>query len=491
MRILALEINQGGKRLFLVKFKVSDLAQLHQKGRIRVDNYQPMATAGEKGYQRGLDKTRAGEIAKFVRGQKEEDIFVHILPTALVFNHREGERLIFSNGFLEIDDGVMLHVIDGQHRLEGLISSDAKDFEVPVVVTEGLGAVKEAAQFLLINTTQKKVKPGLEYRVLSEIDPDQTNRLIDGISSRFWSTLGIDSWKMKAADLTYALNDQNESPWRNRLRREGETKRPGEWKPLSEGNFVDTLRFVCQGNHALRELTHARVKEYLITYWDAIRETYKDAFASSTGRRYLVCRSLGAGIFNVMAPAFYCMSNGSDKELRPLVEDFAKKFPLADWARGSREFAAQGNSQSARQAKAIEMFARAFPRFSLVDKREKKKIERKLPDIPGLRERTLRTALSLLSPLRVRPADGLDAKKLKDQQGCYVLLRRSGSVYVGKSNSASRRLSEHDTYEYYCFEPSGDDRKTGYLEQLLYHLVKKDFRENKIHPPPEDQCSLC
>jgi hypothetical protein len=70
-----------------------------------------------------------------------------------------------------------------QHRLQGLRLAlehgtlDPKDFFYPVVITEGLNPLEEAAQFYIINTKTKKMDVALTRRLL--IENDEVSEIAD------------------------------------------------------------------------------------------------------------------------------------------------------------------------------------------------------------------------------------------------------------------------------------------------------------------------
>lgn len=109
----------------------------------------------EEGFQRLLNEARAKEIQKYL------DIEKGIIPSPIILSAQSCIDLKYTEGkisFVENEKGYL--VIDGQHRLYGLIKS-LKNYEVPVVIFEGLKKVKEVNLFIDINTTQKGVSPAL------------------------------------------------------------------------------------------------------------------------------------------------------------------------------------------------------------------------------------------------------------------------------------------------------------------------------------------
>src|SRR3989338_7743953 len=166
-----------------------------------IDIWNPRNIARRRGYQRSPDETRIKKIAKFFERKNA------IMPVAGLVNIRERGKIKYKNGKLIIPDGTQVWVVDMQHRLKGLIQ--AKDdglirndnFYFPIVITEGLNQIEEAAQFYVINTKAKKMDVALTRRLLIE------NNLIKDIAD-------VRPWEIAAVQITIDLNKQiGENPW--------------------------------------------------------------------------------------------------------------------------------------------------------------------------------------------------------------------------------------------------------------------------------------
>ncbi|MEM2949197.1 MAG: hypothetical protein QXT05_02260, partial [Candidatus Bilamarchaeaceae archaeon] len=128
-----------------------------------------------------------------------------------------------------------MNIVDGQHRVYGLINSKLDSFELPVSIIAGLDEFKEAAQFLIINTKQKKVRPDLVLTVLHDINLSQANLLIEKLKK----VLGVDEWQMEATNIAIQLNNIPGRPWYNLMLRPNESrneekKRGRVWVPVNQ-----------------------------------------------------------------------------------------------------------------------------------------------------------------------------------------------------------------------------------------------------------------
>lgn len=111
----------------------------------------------EKGFQRLLNSKRAKDIAYYLDEEHGK------IPSAIILSAQPNSRIRYnrSNSTLSFDvvkDGFL--VIDGQHRLYGLIEAKNK-YEMPVIIFDGLKSAEEVKLFIDINTTQKGVPAAL------------------------------------------------------------------------------------------------------------------------------------------------------------------------------------------------------------------------------------------------------------------------------------------------------------------------------------------
>ena len=111
----------------------------------------------EKGFQRLLSEARAKNIAQYLDVQKE------VIPSALILSAQKESKFVFDSEnnkirFNEVVDSML--VIDGQHRLFGLMESE-HEYDIPVVVFTNLDLKSEVKLFIDINTTQKGVPSAL------------------------------------------------------------------------------------------------------------------------------------------------------------------------------------------------------------------------------------------------------------------------------------------------------------------------------------------
>jgi DGQHR domain-containing protein len=443
-----------------------------------------------QGYQRFLDKGRTEELTEALNhGGGEDDILPPLLPGSIVLNCRKEGLMTFDSATskLRVPDIAELYVIDGQHRVEGIVGSVASDdFVVPVVIVDGLDVFREAGQFLTINTKQTKVKADLQLRVLYNLDRHNTHQLVQ--------RLDVEDWRFPALTHCMALEDDPNSPWRNMILRPGEERREeskhGRWKPMTERNFVDTLRFFCGASSPVASLQLDERTNLLINYWDGICKMYPNAFDPTEGKNYMVCKSIGVGSFNYLAPVTYWLKeidrSSYVEALRPLerlrLDDF--------WAkRRGRAGEYIGGGHKAYSTLATKMLTMMIGN-DYVDDRQSKKLLKKAGRQAGIIE----MALDTLRSIYLRSTG--DLKPGLSGHACYVLvqLKPEMRVYVGSTRNVKQRIAQPHPRQYQLYNRTSRDlneRTMQDVEMALFHLVKESLLDNVNHPTPMGSCRFC
>lgn len=111
------------------------------------------------GIQRHLDQNRVKEIQAYVNHKDATFPTGVILAVSSDYVLYDGDKHIMS---ITKDEGVA-KILDGQHRIEGLIRYTADDFFVPIVVFVDMDIAEQANVFSTINLAQTKVNKSLVY----------------------------------------------------------------------------------------------------------------------------------------------------------------------------------------------------------------------------------------------------------------------------------------------------------------------------------------
>lgn len=271
--IPAVPFRQRKTQMYIAAVPISALEKFS------IDIWDPKNVVGRRGYQRKPEEGRVKSIAKYFERVGA------IMPVAGLLNVREKRRLKYAKGFITIPDGTDAWVVDMQHRLKGIVRAHDEDilransFEFPVVITEGLDQLDEAAQFYLINTKSKKMDVSLTRRLLIE------NNKVRDIAD-------VKPWEIAAVRITIALNKSlGGNPWFERLRQPNEDRLEGHVG--TEKSFVSSLRQLLIGGKYKQPGVASRK---LAAYWSAIRENVPEAFEEP--RRFLIQKTAGMFAFN-------------------------------------------------------------------------------------------------------------------------------------------------------------------------------------------------
>ena|SRR5271168_1039520 len=264
--------------------------------RFSTDIWNPKSALGKRGYQRKPDEKRVASIAKYLERANA------IMPVAGLVNVRDRKKLKYRDGLLTIPDEVDIWVVDMQHRLKGVERAREDgafrddEFSPPIVITEGLSQVEEAAQFYVINTKAKKMDVALTRRLLIE-----NNRVRDVADVR--------PWEISAVRITIEMNKTiRNNPWYGKLREPNEES--SQQYIGTEKSFVSSLRqLLISGKY---KKTRSLAKK-LASYWNAVRANIPQAFVEP--RRYLLQKTAGLFALNFfIAPRFISINDERDFE---------------------------------------------------------------------------------------------------------------------------------------------------------------------------------
>lgn len=499
----ALRIEQAGVEIFLTSVKSAMLREWRDAEILVLDKFKKGESGAPEGYQRVLDEKRSHRIAQFLAGEgatkRASDIILPLLPQTVLLNVRPDSRApeLSGEGLLRVFSKTRLAQVDGQHRIAGLIEAselypNLADYSLPVAIVKSLKLSQEAAQFLTINSTQRKVKADLELRVIYHRDKHECQRLA--------TALGFEQWKIKALALTIELNDTVPSPWENGITRPGEKVRRG----INEGSFVDSLEPVCSHTRALGRIETSEAFKFLRDFWAIVAEMYPTAWSDDDRKRFALRKTLGVGVFHQVAALAYelCAARGTDssrEKLKFLLGPVFERYKEKDWGRGGRfaQMSGKGSTRSVAGQIVSALMSGLEP-----DPKDANAIEKRLAKAIK-RERTrFERVQNLLTPLALRSfdEDSIHHVVPGEAGGAYVLVRIGAdssaepkSIYIGKSEKyLAKRLKNHlkssRPWDLFSAVQANSEHACTTLEGLLYHLVPKDKLENKNHPP---NCPVC
>lgn len=212
-----IEIRQPIGSFYITNIKAVDLGI--------IVNVTPRS-ASPSAIQRDESSSRINEISKYCSDPDAT------FPTPIIISVYDDAEIKIQNNYFEIpkNSGKKIgEVIDGQHRLKGILKSDYADkFELPVVLIFNLTEEEKAYIFSIINSKQTKVSMSLIYDLFAlskHRSPQKTSH-----------------------EIARALNKNTESPFYNRLKMLGKKEPNQELATLSQGTFVKHLIMLISKN---------------------------------------------------------------------------------------------------------------------------------------------------------------------------------------------------------------------------------------------------
>jgi len=286
------------------------------------------------GYQREPAIARVNRLARELEKRRVD------LPTAILLNLREFSRdqnLREENGrWLFSPDQGVLHVVDGQHRLEALKKlylSDAgrwREFEIPFVCLLGADQTEEMEQFYVVNSTSKSVRTDLALDLLKQ-RAENSPTLMEALDETG------ERWKVEGQTVVEEL--ARTPIWVGRVRFPGHEK--GQ-TTISSGGIVASLKRLLDGPF-FAQLTHPQQVKILHAFWQGIRSVLPEAFddpskytiQKSTG--VMVLHSLLTGVLEIVRSRGWSVieSESYSRILESTLQNLQGDTASGDFARGS------------------------------------------------------------------------------------------------------------------------------------------------------------
>lgn len=209
-KIPFIEVSQPIGTFYLTKLSANDLSKLVEITPRSADDFA---------VQRDESVSRINEIAKYCDDPDAT------FPTPIIISVFENFTVKVEDNFFLLDytDGQKIgEVIDGQHRLKGIVkSNNLSAFELPVVLMFSLTDEEKAYVFSIINSKQTKVSMSLIYDL--------------------FALSACRSPQKTAHEIARALNKSPDSALQNRMKMLGKKADGQDLATLSQGTFVKYL----------------------------------------------------------------------------------------------------------------------------------------------------------------------------------------------------------------------------------------------------------
>lgn len=214
---------------------------------------------GLDGIQRDENLKRVREISNYLRTSDA------ILPTPIIVSSFEDGVIISGNNIVLADGSApVAHILDGQHRVLGLLGMTPKELEqieILVVFVFGIDPYSEATIFSTINSNQRQVSKSLIYDLFG-LSPNRSKERV-------------------GHEICKSLNDDSESPFYRRIKLLG--KKAEDSETLSQAAFIDHLiaAMNVKGRSVLGELYESRedwvIRKVVANVFLAIERTQSES----------------------------------------------------------------------------------------------------------------------------------------------------------------------------------------------------------------------
>lgn len=208
MKIVAFEINQPIGKFYVGKIDAKKLIELCSTDfNCIVENKYDI-------YQRKLNESRVPSLKEYMQYSKAT------FPNGIILNSKYPMQYL--NGELTIEEHAdSFFIIDGQHRIEALkYYTGIEPFEVCVVIFESIPIDLQTDIFVTVNSEQRKVNPTVKFNLKGNDNVDTPEKML--------RTIAI------------LLNDEKESPLRNRISFSDESIKRDDAK-ISLATFIRPL----------------------------------------------------------------------------------------------------------------------------------------------------------------------------------------------------------------------------------------------------------
>ncbi|GGE34430.1 DGQHR domain-containing protein [Streptococcus himalayensis] len=248
-----IKFEQPAGEMYMGVLVASEIFQISKVNRIS-EKYKNEESELSRLTQRDLKENRIAEISSYA---ESNDV---IFPTPIIlsgnsdFVIQDGNKFYFKESAKE-----HFSIIDGQHRLYGIMKSRKKDeLVLPCILIFDTEPYEDALIFITINGKQVRVPSSIIYE-LFEISPNRSEE----------KTLH---------NLAKTFNNDEQSPFVNSIKMLGYKMDNQEFAPITQSSFVTPLRDLITKNTLFKNLFSSEqddvIYKILYNYFSAIREIF-------------------------------------------------------------------------------------------------------------------------------------------------------------------------------------------------------------------------
>lgn len=308
--------------------QIADIAKLHR------DEVGQLV-----GYQRASIRVHVRNIAEYLNSGNVllPNSIILALSAEVKFTRNKSsssEDHLSATGTLEIplvvNGGKPAWIVDGQQRAMALSQSSCKDFPVPVNAFVAVDAASQREHFLRVNMTRP-----LPRGLITELLPELTTVLPPKLAAR----------KIPAA-LCDVLNTDPRSPFRGIIRRESTPPGQRRQAVVADTALIKMIESSLNSpsgclfpyrNIATGEIDFERIRSILLVYWNAVRDTFPDAWGLPPSRSRLMhsvgLRAMGRLMDRVMSD----VDPEAPKAAQLVRRHLSRIAPICHWTAGGWE----------------------------------------------------------------------------------------------------------------------------------------------------------
>lgn len=292
-------VRQGSLRLYATSLQVRDLKRpnFYTINKLDPDDAGP-------GYQRLLNEGRAKRLADYLLdGQSEKDAF---LPTSIFLATNNNILFDSSTNTITFDVNEIgpFNVVDGQHRIAGLVlaaekNSEMLEFEIPVNIAVNLDDISQMCHFLIVNTTQKSVDRAIEQQIVARLT--KMIGLEKTPTMPRWIRRQVEKGEdARALAVANHLNIDPASPWFGKIRMANDDD---EGATINQKSFITSLRrHIFSANNPLSNpVWDGNRPMILLNYWKAVTELLVDGSDVPT----VIFKTNGVELFHAVSPTVF------------------------------------------------------------------------------------------------------------------------------------------------------------------------------------------
>jgi len=302
-------VRQGSLKLYATSIKV---AHLNLPNFYTINKLDP-EEAGP-GYQRILNQGRAKRLADYLLdGQTEGDAF---LPTSIFLATNKDIPFDPDTNTITFDVSAVgpFNVVDGQHRIAGLIGAAAKNpdllqFEIPVNIGVKLDDVSQMCHFLIVNTTQRSVDKAVEQQIVARLTGLVELEEMPTIPR--WIRRQVEKGEdARALLVANYLNTDAHSAWLGKIRMANDDD--GTSATINQKSFVNSLKkYIFSSNNPLSNPEWDTMRPAILSnYWKAVVELLVD---EQSPKPSIIFKTTGVDLFHIVsATVFTHLANQRD-----------------------------------------------------------------------------------------------------------------------------------------------------------------------------------